>query len=58
MLYRREGLKGFCYEVIRLGEHCVRVLLKAKDHKRERKKKIIGETMAGLKFHTEIEYVE
>lgn len=58
VLYRREGLRGFCYEVIRLAGHCVRVLLKAKDHKLLRLKKIIGGTVAGLKFHPEIEYVE
>ena len=58
VLYRREGLKGFCYECIRLAGHCVRVLVKAKDHKWKRIKKIIGGTAAGLRFHPEIEYVE
>ena len=58
VLYRREGLKGFCYECVRLAGHCVRVLLKSKDHKWERIKKIFGGTAAGLKFHPTIEYVD
>ena len=57
VLYRREGLKGFCYECVRLAGHCVRVLLKSKDHKWKRIKKIIGGTAAGLKFYPEIEYI-
>ena len=58
VLYRREGLKGFAYEAVRLSGHVVRVLLKAKDHKWKRICKIIGGTFAGLRFHPAIEYVE
>ena len=58
VLYRRERMKGFCYEAVRLAGHSFRVLLKAKDHKRERLQKIIGGTAAGLKFHPEIEYID
>ena len=58
VLYRREGLRGFCYECVRLTGHIVRVLLKAKDHKWLRIKKIIGGTVAGLKFHPAVEYIE
>ena len=54
-LYRREGLRGFAYEAVRLSGHCVRVLLKAKDHKKERLKKIIGGTRKGFSFHPTIE---
>ena len=57
VLYRREGLKGYCYECVRLTGHCVRVVLKAKDHKLERIQKIIGGTVSGLRFYPEIEYV-
>ncbi len=57
-LYRREGLRGFAYEVVRLSGHCLRVLLKAKDHKKERLQKIIGGTRKGLSFHPPIEMVE
>lgn len=55
VLYRREGLRGFAYEAIRLSGHCLRVLLKAKDHKKERLQKIIGGTKTGLTFRPEIE---
>ena len=57
-LYRREGLRGFAYEAVRLSGHCVRVLLKAKDHKKERLKKIIGGTRKGFSFHPTIEMLE
>ena len=58
VLYRREGFKGFAYESIRLTGHIVRVLLKSKDHKMKRIKMIIVGTVAGLKFHPDIEYVD
>lgn len=58
VLYRREGLRGFCYECVRLTGHIIRVLLKAKDHKWLRIKKIFGGTVAGLKFHPAIEFIE
>ena len=58
VLYRQEGLRGFCYECVRLAGHIVRVLLRAKDHRWLRINKIIGGTVAGLKFHPQIEYVE
>lgn len=58
VLYRKEGLKGFAYEAVRLSGHIVRVLLKAKDHKWNRIEKIIKGTMTGLNFHPEIEYVD
>lgn len=58
VLYRREGLKGFAYEAVRLGGHCLRVLLKSKDHKKERLGKILAGTARGLLFHPEIEYVD
>ena len=57
-LYRREGIKGVCYEAIRLTAHCVRVFLKSPDHKRERIKKIISGTKKGFGFKPEIEYIE
>ena len=54
-LYRREGFRGFAYEAVRLSGHCLRVLLKAKDHKKERLQKIIGGTRKGLSFRPTIE---
>ena len=58
VLYRREGLRGFAYECVRLTGHCVRVLLKARDHKLLRLGKIITGTWEGLWFHPKIEYME
>ena len=57
-LYRREGLRGFAYEAVRLSGHCLRVLFRAKDHKKERLQKIIGGTRKGLSFHPPIEMVK
>ena len=57
-LYRREGIKGFCYEAVRLASHCARVLLKSKDHKGKRLKKIFSGTIKGFSFHPSIERVE
>ena len=58
VLYRREGVRGFAYECVRLTGHCVRVLLKARDHKLLRLGKIITGTWEGLWFHPKIEYME
>lgn len=57
-LYRREGIKGFCYEAIRLAAHCARVILKSKDNKKKRLGKIFLGTRKGFKFNPPIEYVE
>ena len=57
-LYRREGLKGFCYETVRLASHCARVLLKSKDHKGKRLKKIFSGTIKGFGFNPVIEYIK
>lgn len=54
-LYRREGLRGFAYEAVRLSGHCIRVLLKSRDHRKERLQKIIGGTRKGLSFHPPVE---
>ena len=55
-LYRREGIKGFIYELLRLTDHTMRVIFKAKDHKMKRLSCIIKGTVAGLKFNPQIEY--
>lgn len=57
-LYKREGLKGILYEIVRLSSHVVKVLLKANDHKLERIKLIIAGTKNGFKFDPSIEYIE
>ena len=57
-LYKREGLKGILYEIVRLSSNLVKVLLKANDHKWERIKLIIAGTKNGFKFNPSIEYIE
>ncbi len=57
-LYRREGIKGFLYEVPRLCGHVFRVLRSDCNKKMERIKIIIGATFKGLKFNPEIEHVD
>ena len=56
-LYRREGLKGFLYECVRLTNHFFRILLKAPDNKIKRIKIMLRGTRAGLKFRPQIEFV-
>ncbi len=55
-LYKREGIKGFVYEVLRLSDHTMRVIFKAKDHKMMRLSCIFKGTIDGLKFDPQIEY--
>ena len=56
-LYRREGLRGFLYETVRITAHIIRVLLKSKDNKGKRIGKIITGTKEGLHFKPEIEHI-
>lgn len=55
-LYRREGLAGFCYEVVRLGWHVMRVLFLARDLRRERLGALLSGTRAGFSFRPAIEF--
>ncbi len=57
-LYRREGLKGFMYECVRLTNHFFRILLKAKDNKFKRIKIMFRGTRAGFKFKPQIEFAD
>lgn len=57
-LYRREGLRGFCYEVVRLFVHIMRVLLKSRDRKVERIGMLLSGTWAGMSFHPAIEFLD
>lgn len=57
-LYKREGIKGFFYEVIRLSLHIFRIFMNVKYNKLKRLKYIFSGTNAGLKFNPQIEYVE
>ena len=55
-LYRREGFKGIIYELFRLTAHIVRVMLKSKDNRRKRIKKIITGTKKGISFNPPVEF--
>lgn len=55
-LYRREGLNGFLYEMLRIMFHTLKVIKSARDRKIERLKKIYCATYRGLSFHPIIEY--
>lgn len=57
-LYRREGLKGFCYETVRLASHIGRIILKAPDNKMKRIGYVIRGTKNGFKFKPQIEYAK
>lgn len=56
-LYRRERIKGFLYEVVRLMTHTLRVIFIAKDNKAKRIYYIFNGTKEGLTFKPMIEYV-
>ena len=55
-LYRREGINGIIYEIVRLTLHIIRVLLYAKNMKLYRIKKIIIATLNGLLFNPQVEF--
>ena len=55
-LYRREGITGFLYEVVRLLNHTARVLVKAKDHRIMRLGYIWKSTFDGLSFNPAIKF--
>ncbi len=57
-LYKREGIKGFLYEVIRLSAHIKRVVFSDCKNKRKRIGIIIKSTMSGLKFNPQIEHID
>ncbi|MCM1524371.1 MAG: glycosyltransferase family 2 protein [Ruminococcus sp.] len=56
-LYKREGIKGFLYEVFRLTLHVMRVIFKSKDNKLKRINCIIKGTIEGLSFNPGIQYI-
>lgn len=57
VFYRREGVKGYGYILVRGLYHTLLVLTKAKSKKGERLKTIIQGNLEGLKFHPKIEYI-
>ncbi|MBR1628772.1 MAG: glycosyltransferase family 2 protein [Lachnospiraceae bacterium] len=57
VLYRREGLRGMLHLLARTPLHMARVLLKAKDHRRERLSAILKGTWQGFWFFPKVERV-
>lgn len=55
-LYRREGIKGFIYEAVRLTSHIIKILLKAPDNKLKRIGYVVRGTKNGLSFEPSIEF--
>ena len=57
-LYRREGYRGFIYELARLTDHLLRVLFRANNNRYTRIKIIFKGTFDGIGFHPKIEKVD
>ena len=57
-LYKREGLKGFAYEIPRLMIHITRVIKGDCNNKAKRIGIIIKSTLSGIRFNPKIEYVD
>lgn len=55
-LYKREGIRGYLYEVTRLTYHIVKILLQS-DYKMARLKRILQGTLAGFYFNPKIERI-
>ena len=56
-LYRREGIKGFLYEVVRLSYHVFRIVFTS-DNKLLRVKQLVKGTWAGVSFNPRIEMIK
>lgn len=56
-LYRKEGLKGFCYYFAKCGLNIIRILTKSNDHKWKRCLVLVGATLKGFVFHPSIERI-
>ena len=54
-LYRKEGIKGFCYYTLRCLLHLGRILIKARDHRWHRCHIILSQYGKGLFFNPQIE---
>ncbi|MBR4888770.1 MAG: glycosyltransferase family 2 protein [Clostridia bacterium] len=57
-LYRKEGLRGFCYYFAKCGINFLRVWGKAKDHRLHRSWIIVKNLFGGLFFNPKTEYVK
>lgn len=56
-LYRREGLTGLGYELVRLGVHIFRVIFRGRNRKLERIRMLLSGTWSGIFFHPKIEFL-
>ena len=56
-LYRKEGIKGFCYYVAKCGFNLLRIILKAKNNRMERCGVIIKCMFGGLFFNPPVEEI-
>lgn len=56
-LYRREGLRGLAYELVRLGLHSARIITSA-DNKMKRLSQVVRGTIDGLSFRPRQEYCD
>ena len=56
-LYKREGIKGILYEIVRLSYHILRILFKSKNSKIKRIACIYKGTLRGIFFNPKIEYI-
>lgn len=55
-VYRREGLRGWRYILVRDAWHLVRIFTQAKGRKLERARAVVGGTLEGVRFHPKVEY--
>ena len=56
-VYRREGLSGWRYIVVRDLWHLARILVQSRGNRLRRAEAVVGGTLEGLGFHPKIEYV-
>ena len=56
-LYKREGVEGILYEIIRLNLHVLKILLFASDYKWKRICTLIHGTWKGINFDPEVERI-
>ena len=56
-LYRKEGIKGVVYYILKCGLNLCRIIFKAKDHRIKRCRVLIGSMIKGLFFNPKIEKV-
>jgi GT2 family glycosyltransferase len=57
-LYRKEGVRGIVYYILKCGLNFCRIIFKAKDYKTKRCRVLIGSMVKGLVFNPKIEYVD